>query len=573
MENFSKYLNIKHDQKNNYIYYISDENGLRSLYRLNLSNYEKTQVTKYSQNIKDFWIEENDVIIAVDYNGNERNQLYRLSGIQDTLDIINDPDYFHQYFTYQPKDEKFYITRNYFDSDKFEICTVDKSNHLKILNDFEQPVEIISFIEENKLLLSFEINNILHQLFTYNIETEELLKLSTPPSRFQKFIKIKQKDYAFCLSDWNNGFMNIYKLNLTDWTYNQVSGFDWDIEDVQWSEDFQHAILSVNENGCSLLYHFNIKVNKLRKLNFRSDGVIDSMQWLNDGQLLILFSSIDIPHCILRYSFDEGTSEVILENTGKANKIDWEIFSYLSFDGLKIPYFIYKTKKKDESQALIYIHGGPESQERPEFKELYYKLNQQGMSIIIPNIRGSRGYGRYYLELDDQTKRLDAMNDIISLREHMITNHNFDSQKISVMGISYGGFMTLLLITHHPSLWKSAVDIVGISDLSTFLKNTSPWRRLQRSSEYGFLGEHDQFFEKISPLLKAEGIKTPLRIFHSHYDSRVPNSESEQIVDSMKKLNKDIRFTAYENEGHIYMRRENINDMNEKIIKFLTKLC
>lgn len=571
MEKFSKYLNMKYDPKNNYIYYISDEDGLRNLYRLHLSNYEKNQVTKYNQNIKDYWIEEHDVIIAVDYNGNERNQLYRLSGIQETLDIIDNKNYFHQYFIYQQKDETFYITRNHFDSEKFEICTVDRNKHLKVLNDFEQPVTIISFLEENKLLLSFEVNNILHQLFTYNIETEELLKISTPPSRFQKFVKIEQGDYAFCLSDWNDGFMNIYKLNLTNWTYNQVSTFDWDIEDVHWSKNFQHAILSVNENGCSTLYHFNLKINKLRKLNFRSDGVIDSLQWLNDSQLLILFSSIDIPHCLLRYNFNDDSSEVMLENTGNANKIDWESLSYRSFDGLKVPYFIYRSKEKNESQSLIYIHGGPESQERPEFKELYYKINQQGISIIIPNIRGSRGYGRYYLELDNQTKRLDAMKDIISLREHMITKHNFDSKKISVMGISYGGFMTLLLITHHPSLWKSAVDIVGISDLSTFLKNTSPWRRTQRSSEYGFLGEHDQFFEEISPLLKAKNIKTPLRIFHSHYDSRVPNSESEQIVDSMKKLNKDISFTAYENEGHIYMRKVNINDMNEKIINFLTE--
>src|SRR5690625_2365 len=144
MENFSKYLNIKHDKNYNYIYYISDEDGLRNLYRLDLNNYEKTQVTSYDQNIKDYWIEENDIILAIDYNGNERNQLYRLCGVQDIKDVINDSDYFHQYFIYQKKDEKYYITRNHFESDKFEICTIDKNNHLKVLRVFEQPVNIIS---------------------------------------------------------------------------------------------------------------------------------------------------------------------------------------------------------------------------------------------------------------------------------------------------------------------------------------------------------------------------------------------------------------------------------------------
>src|SRR5699024_4905423 len=138
-----------------------------------------------------------------------------------------------------------------------------------------------------------------------------------------------------------------------------------------------------------------------------------------------------------------------------------------------------------------------------------------------------------------------------------------------VMGISYGGFMTLLLITHHPELWRYAIDIVGISHLITFLTNTSPWRRKQRSSEYGILGEHDEFFEKISPLPKAKNIQVPLLVFHSMYDTRVPNSESVQLVNSMKNNNQDVMFTSYENEGHIYKRKENLDDMERKIKEFL----
>jgi len=216
MENFNKYLNIKYSQKNNYIYYVSDEDGLRNLYRMNLDNNKKTQVTKYKQNIKDYWLEENDVIVAVDYNGNERNQLYRMNENQDTVDIVDDTDYFHQYYIYQQEEEKFYITRNHFNSNQFEICTVNRDKKMEVLNTFEQPVTIISFLKDNELLLSFEVSNILHQLFIYSIETEELLKVSIPSSRFQNFIKTDQEDTAFCLSDWNNGFMNIYKLNLTD---------------------------------------------------------------------------------------------------------------------------------------------------------------------------------------------------------------------------------------------------------------------------------------------------------------------------------------------------------------------
>lgn len=569
MEDFSKYSNMKYDENNNFIYYISNENGLPNLWRFNMESSEKFQLTDEKQNVTDYWLEENNIIIAIDYNGNERNQFYKLKEDMSLETVINDSDFFHHYGIYENESQNLYLTRNKFNSESFDLCVFKKNNDLEILTHFDMPINILSIIGHDKLLLAAEVNNIAKQLFIYNIETSDVFKVPLSPSRFSDFKVIDKSNYAYCLSDWDNGFMNIYKIDLNDWSYHKVTSFNWDIENIQWSKNFKNAEVVLNENGCSILYHFNLATDDITQHGFRKDGVIHSMKKIENDHLLILYSSVDVPHCIINYNIDEDNSEIILKNTGDANKVKWEMLSYHSFDGLKIPYFIYKSENKEKRPAVIYIHGGPESQERPEFKELYYQLNQQGASVIIPNIRGSKGYGRFYLELDNQTKRLDAMQDIISLRECLITRHKYDSDNISLMGISYGGFMTLLLITHHPQLWKMAVDIVGISHLSTFLNNTSPWRRKQRSSEYGFLGEHDEFFEEISPLPRAKDITTPLIVFHSIHDSRVPNSESVQIVESMQKNNQDVSFTSYENEGHVYTRKESINDMNNKIIQFL----
>lgn len=217
------------------------------------------------------------------------------------------------------------------------------------------------------------------------------------------------------------------------------------------------------------------------------------------------------------------------------------------------------------------MHGGPESQARPEFNELYYKLYKEGYQIAVPNIRGSTGYSKFYIGLDNQEKRIDAARDVVRLREHLINNHQSDKDNIFIMGRSYGGFMTLLLITQFPKLWKGAVDIVGISHFTTLLSNTPAWRREQRSYEYGFIGEHDEFMQCIAPLNNTQRIRCPLRIFHSHNDVRVPYSESVQMYEKMKEENKDVELTAYENEGHQYLYTENQDDMNTKIIEFFNE--
>ena len=167
---------------------------------------------------------------------------------------------------------------------------------------------------------------------------------------------------------------------------------------------------------------------------------------------------------------------------------------------------------------------------------------------------------------------MDAAKDVVALRSHLINYHHADENNIFVMGRSYGGFMTLLLITQFPKLWKGAVDIVGISHFTTLLSNTPPWRREQRSYEYGFIGEHDEFMQCIAPLNNSQQIRSPLRIFHSHHDVRVPFSESEQMYEKMKEEDKDVELVAYENEGHQYLYTENQDDMNERILKFFKDL-
>ncbi|SOC39508.1 dipeptidyl aminopeptidase/acylaminoacyl peptidase [Salinicoccus kekensis] len=560
MTNFIKYLDMK--LKEGFLYYISDETGKRELHRYNLADGSTEQVTHEMQNVKNYWFVNDRLMISTDYNGNEREQ-FKLA--DNDFELTAAPDHYHYYGTYM--DGHILYFRNHQEKSEFELCMTDLEGRSRILNVFRKPTKIISKFRDGQLLLSQDATNIDSKFYIYDIENAGMEPLPFPEGRFKNYNSLDEDEAVF-VSDFKNGYLNLYSLNKENWDYKRLSDFKWNIEHFILAG--RTAYLTLNENGFSTLYEYDIDTDALKPLEFPGDGVIHSLKKEKD-HLYILYSSKAEPHRAYNYHIGTGRSEKLFGNSPADTEIMTETGTYVSFDALDVPYYLYR-QTGENVKTVIHIHGGPESQARPEFNELYYKLYGAGYQIAVPNIRGSTGYHKFYIGLDDQLKRLDALDDIIYLREHLITSRNADPEQVFIMGRSYGGFMTLMAVTQYPELWKGAVDIVGISHLRTLLQNTSKWRRQLRSHEYGFIGTHDDFFEATAPLENAGNIQAPLRIFHSKHDVRVPYSESDQMYGRMKRKGKDVDFVAYENEGHQYMHTENIDDMNNEIIRFFNEL-
>ncbi|MXQ50603.1 prolyl oligopeptidase family serine peptidase [Salinicoccus hispanicus] len=556
-------MNLKYHGKEQSLYFISSESGTQQLWKMEIDSREKYKLTDSDQNIKNFWIEEDHITVATDYHGNERNQFHKFDG-KDMITLVDQPDCFHHYGEYDAGKDMYTAIRNHHASSSFELCSIDGAGTVAVMGEFEAPIHFIHELSEGQLLLSMDVNNVDQMLMVFDTASGEVKELPFPQARFSSFKFVR--DTCLCLSDLGNGFKNIYEIDLEDGTYVKRTGFNWDIEHFKLSKDDRTAILSCNENGSSLLYTLDLTTWEVVQMPFKKNGVIHSLSIGRADDVFLIYSSVDQPHCIYRYSLDRKDFELIADNL-PAEEVSWRMASYSSFDGTEIPYFIYEAESGHG--AVIHIHGGPESQARPEFNALYHLLNRAGLCVAVPNIRGSMGYGRTYLEADDREKRLDAMKDVVELRQHLIDTDHADSANISVMGRSYGGLMTLLLVTHHPDLWTAAVDIVGISHLRTFLLGTPPWRRSLRAAEYGSIEGQGEFLDDISPLTRSRDITAPLMIFHSHHDSRVPYTESVQMAEALAKSGQDAAFTAYENEGHTFMHQENIDDMNRKIAEFL----
>jgi dipeptidyl aminopeptidase/acylaminoacyl peptidase/quinol monooxygenase YgiN len=259
-----------------------------------------------------------------------------------------------------------------------------------------------------------------------------------------------------------------------------------------------------------------------------------------------------------------------------------ELIKYKTFDGREFPAWFYVPKRSNDGvrrppakpslrTVIVSVHGGPEGQERPGFNALYQYYLSRGYAILAPNVRGSTGYGKTYSHLDDVEKREDSVHDLAAAVDWLTTKGGADKKRIAIMGGSYGGYMTMAAITLYPDLWAAAVNTVGIVNWETFLMNTSGYRRRQREVEYGRLDKNLAFLRAISPIQKVDRIKTPLFVIHGKNDPRVPYTEAEQIVASLKKRGATVEYKLFDDEGHGISKRKNRLELYPLVADFLDK--
>jgi dipeptidyl aminopeptidase/acylaminoacyl peptidase len=250
-----------------------------------------------------------------------------------------------------------------------------------------------------------------------------------------------------------------------------------------------------------------------------------------------------------------------------------ELIHYPTFDEHKIPAWFYKPQIEGSRPwpVIVYVHGGPESQFKPYFNFLIQYFLAHGYAVLAPNVRGSTGYGKAFSHLDDVKKRMDSVADLAYAAYWLKEQPQIDGGKMIVYGGSYGGFMVLAAMTHYPDLWTAGVNLVGISNLATFLENTSLYRRAHREAEYGSLEKDRGFLESIAPINHLDKVQAPLMVIHGANDPRVPLSEAEQLVESLKARGVPVEFLVLEDEGHGIVKYKNKEVVYPAIVTFLEK--
>ncbi len=441
--------------------------------------------------------------------------------------------------------------------------------------------------DSKKILLQNYISVTSSRIFILDTETgeKELVTNEENSSNLALAFGASGRGFFF-LTDQFGQFRQLAYKSLTNGRVKIISEeIPWNIEGFAISKDRKRAAFTANEGGLSVLYLMDARSFKFKKVEMENKGLIGGIKFSNDGKKLGL-----------SLNSAKSPSETYIVNLGKRNLeyldvIQWtesevgglntdefvlpNLITFKSFDDLEVPAFIYKPKNiKEPVPVIITIHGGPESQYRPRFSSSIQQwVKRLGAAVIAPNVRGSNGYGKDYLKMDNGYKREDSVKDIGALLEWVETQPDLDSDRVAVIGGSYGGYMVLASAVYYSDKLVGAVDRVGISNFVTFLENTEDYRRDLRRVEYGDERDPEMraFLEKISPNNNVTEIDIPLLVVQGENDPRVPVTESEQVVEALRNEDKTVWYMNALNEGHGFRKKENSDVSQQVTLMFFEK--
>ncbi len=441
--------------------------------------------------------------------------------------------------------------------------------------------------DDSKILLKEEIS--LNEAYLWLVDTKTGEKTALTPAGTKRGDKVAYGDVRFSkdgkgiyvTTDSGAEYMNLAYIELgrPEIKY-LISGPEakWDVERFDLSHNGMFIAYVKDEDGVSVIHVRKTADQKEVPLRNLPIGVVTSLRWHRNGhELGFSLTNARGPGDCYSYHVTTGklerwtTSETAVKTDAfpQAELVRWK-----SFDDKEISGFLYKPPAKftGKRPVLVVIHGGPEGQTQPTFlgRSNYY-LNELGIALIYPNVRGSTGYGKTFSQLDNGFKREDTYKDINALFEWIGTRPDLDAERIAVTGGSYGGHMTLAVSTFYSDRIRCSVDIVGMSNLVTFLEHTEAYRRDLRRVEYGDEREPKmrEFLEKIAPMNNIEKIKKPMFVIAGKNDPRVPVSESQQIADALKKQGTPVRLLIAKDEGHGYRKKANQDFQFYATVEFL----
>jgi dipeptidyl aminopeptidase/acylaminoacyl peptidase len=372
----------------------------------------------------------------------------------------------------------------------------------------------------------------------------------------------------YVTTDRESEFRRLAHVDLATGRHTYLtSHIPWDVEGFELSPDGGTIAFATNEEGLSVLHLLDTATGKEKAAPKLPVGLVGGFEWHGNGRDLgLVHTSARSPADV--YSVDLTSGKVERWTESETAGLNAQAFSepelvrWKSFDGKTISGFLYKPPARftGPRPVVVEIHGGPEGQSRPGFQGRdNYLLDELGVAILYPNVRGSTGFGKTFVKLDNGLLREDSVKDIGALLDWIPSRPDLDASRIMVTGGSYGGYMTLAVATHYDAKIRCSLDVVGISNFVTFLQNTEAYRRDLRRVEYG--DERDpamrEFLLRIAPANNAHKITRPLFVVQGRNDPRVPWTESEQMVATVKKNGGPVWYLLADDEGHGFAKKRN----------------
>jgi dipeptidyl aminopeptidase/acylaminoacyl peptidase len=425
-------------------------------------------------------------------------------------------------------------------------------------------------------------------IYQFDIESESLEEInpSDEDISYGKCSWSADGNGIFYTSDEKSEFLTLRYYDLiSKKTTGITSSIEWDVESFIMNKERNTIVFSVNENGANRLYKLDTYTKRYTRLDGLPAGILYPSEFHPDGKVFsLLINSPKTPSDIFTYDLSSDKLEQwTFSEVGGLNNaafvspvlIEYETFDSVAGKPRTIPAFYYRPERNEgKIPVVIEIHGGPEGQSVPYFDPFRsFLTNELGVAVIEPNVRGSSGYGKSYLKLDNCFMREESVQDIGKLLEWVALQPELDTSRVAVTGGSYGGYMVLASLVNYNDLIRCGVDVVGISNFVTFLQNTEDYRKDLRRVEYGDERDPDmkEYLNRISPANNVEKISKPLFIIQGLNDPRVPVTEAEQMKEKMQEGGNQVWYLLAKDEGHGFRKKENWTFEQQATVLFLQK--
>ena len=506
---------------------------------------------------------------AVDAGGDERHQLFLREADGSVRRLTDAPAVMHEFGCWSPAGTRIAYAANDRDERCFDILVMDlASGERRRVLEGSQILTAPAWSPEARpgaaALVVHEDYSTSDQRL-YLLEPDSGAVSPVPRAAPTRYASVRWEaggEALLALTDaGGSDFMRLCRIDPASGAVTVLHAAD--CSDVEaWSLSPDGSLLAVVENhGGTSRLRLGSPAGARPEVGGLPDGVIADLAWAPDASALAFsLSGPTEPGGIWLYEPASADARPVWRpdpgaeaGIDPAGFIAPDLVEWRSFDGFRIPAF-YATPHGSPPAggwpAVVWVHGGPAAQTRANFRPDIQMLLDCGFAVLMPNMRGSTGYGRAYMEADEVERRVDCLGDLEAAHDWLAARPQIDASRIGIMGQSYGGWAVLAAITFQPRLWRAACDYYGIADFATLLAHTSPWRRDHRAREYGFPGTDDALIERISPLRHVDAVAAPLLVLHAERDPRVPMNESELFVAAMRERDKPVRYERIGWAGH-----------------------
>jgi len=562
------------------------------LHRVNTPGGARTQLTFFPDRISDASYRPhlgNYFVFLKDVGGGEWFQIYRDDVDSGNITLLTDGKSRNLGIVWSNKGDRIAYSstrRNGTDLDFYVMDPSDKSTDRLMAQNQGGGWQVADWSPDERTLLAVEEISI-NESYLWLVDVASGNKTLITPKGGEKVAYAPIGFSAdgkgiYLTSDRDNEFPRIALIDLATKQPKYLTQYSWDIEGASLSWNRKLIAFAVNENGLSTLHVLDLSSNQERPLPKTPTGTISAVSWHeNNRELGFALNSARSPLDVYSIDILSGKLERWTRSeTGGLNAeafVEPKLVKWKSFDDREISGWLYTPaadKFPGKRPVIVNIHGGPESQARPGYLgRNNYFINEMGIAILFPNVRGSSGYGKTFVAMDNGFKREDSYKDIESLLNWIKQQPNLDGDKILVTGGSYGGHMTLATATRYNDMICCSIDVVGMSNLVTFLEHTESYRRDLRRVEYGDERNPQMrtYLESIAPMNHVKNVTRPMFVVAGANDPRVPKSEADQMVAALEQQGTPVWYLVGKDEGHGFAKKKNADFQFYATILFIEK--